>query len=30
MTDKNKEKITEVKNGTGLAKDWLEGVLRWW
>jgi hypothetical protein len=29
MTDKNKEKITEVSNGMGFAKDWLEGVLRW-
>jgi hypothetical protein len=29
MTETDKEKITEVSNGIGFAKDWLEGDLRW-
>jgi hypothetical protein len=27
--ENKEEKESEVKNGIGFAKDWLEGVLRW-
>jgi hypothetical protein len=27
--EKKEETITEVSNGMGFAKDWLESVLRW-